>query len=242
MVFKPLPRSETPELLDAKDLPPEQLPGNLRDIARVNRFLGGACALLRPLAARVREDFPDPRTPFSVLDVGTGAGDIPRAIARWAAAEGRTARIWAVDVNRDIVDLARKEGPSPRGLGFAVADARALPLRPAGVDYVVASLFLHHFGRGAAAGLLRGFRACARRAVIINDLRRSRIAYAATFLLTRMATRNPMTRNDAPLSVLRGFVPDEMEELAREAGFAAWRLTRAFPYRLGLVGRTGSGT
>ncbi|MFQ5692156.1 MAG: hypothetical protein ACE5IM_03815, partial [Nitrospinota bacterium] len=116
MAVKPLPRSETPELLDAARPPQAHLAGNLRDIARFNRLFGGASALLRPLADLIEADFPDPRTPVSVLDVGTGAGDIPRAVSGWAAAAGRTVRIWAVDVRPDIARIARTTGALPEGL------------------------------------------------------------------------------------------------------------------------------
>ncbi|MEE8110760.1 MAG: methyltransferase domain-containing protein [bacterium] len=237
MVLKPLRRSDVPELLDAVEPPQGQLAGNLRDIVRANRYLGGTSSLVRSLAAVVQADLPDVRTPFSVLDVGTGAGDIPRAVAGWATAAGRTVRIWAVDVSGEIVRFARQMGPCPECLGFATADARKLPFRPGGVDYVVASLFLHHFDHEAAVRLLREFRDCARRAVIINDLRRARVSYATIFILTRLATINRMTRNDAPLSVLRGFLPHELNRLAAEAGFGNWRIVRFFPYRLALVGR-----
>ncbi|MFQ5913024.1 MAG: methyltransferase domain-containing protein [Nitrospinota bacterium] len=241
MLLKPWLRSEAAELLDEKELPREHLEGNLRDIARINRLTGGTSTLVRSLAALVQADFPNRPSSFSVLDVGTGAGDIPRAVADWAEAEGRTARIWAIDINPDIVRFAVGAGPGLEGLGFAVSDAGQLPIRPRGVDYVVASLFLHHFDRKSAVGLLRGFSDCARRAVIINDLRRARLPYAAIFLLTRLATRNLMTRHDAPLSVLRAFLPDELEAIAREAGFESGRITRVFPYRLNWVGRAENG-
>ncbi len=90
--------------------------------------------------------------------------------------------------------------------------------------------------------LLREFRHCARRAVIINDLRRGRAPYAAAFLLTHLTTRNRMTRYDAPLSALRTFVSNELDAMAREAGFAAWRLSRSFPCRLSLVARPAGAT
>ena len=99
----------------------------------------------------IRADFPDPRTPFSVLDVGTGAGDIPRAVAQWARGNGRTAHIWAIDLHSDVLRFATETGPRPAALGFARANAHQLPVRPAGVDYVLASLeTLAHLAAGYA--------------------------------------------------------------------------------------------
>ena len=84
MTFHAFPRSEAPELLDADTLPLEHLAGNLRDIVRVNRFLGDAAALMRALTAAAEADSPDPNSPVTIIDVGTGAGDLPRLLAGWA--------------------------------------------------------------------------------------------------------------------------------------------------------------
>lgn len=75
MTFHAFPRSEAPELLDADALPLEHLAGSLRDIVRVNRFLGDAA---------VEAELPDPNSPVTIIDVGTGAGDLARILAGWA--------------------------------------------------------------------------------------------------------------------------------------------------------------
>lgn len=99
----------------------------------------------------------NPRTPFSVLDVGTGAGDIPRAIAKWAEANGRTARIWAVDLRPDILRFATETGPRPITLGFARADVprAARPPRRGGLRPGFSGSSPLRPGRGgeAAAGI-----------------------------------------------------------------------------------------
>jgi hypothetical protein len=64
------------------------------------------------------------------------------------------------------------------------------------------------------------------RGYLLMDLRRSWIAYALIYLLTRICTRNRLTRYDGPLSVLRAFTPGELADLARRAGAAHFTLTR----------------
>ena len=64
-------RAGSPELLDGV-LEPATLAENLRDLARVNRWLGGraiSAKAIRPLSLRVPA--------LTILDVGTGAADIP---------------------------------------------------------------------------------------------------------------------------------------------------------------------
>ena len=64
------------ELLDGALDDPATLAGNLRDLRRMNRWLGGVAlsdgARIEALAAH--------RTDSTVLDVGTGGADIPLAL------------------------------------------------------------------------------------------------------------------------------------------------------------------
>ena len=232
-------RSLSPELVDVQAWGPGEVALYLRDLARVNRYLGGASALLRPLTRLIEADFPDPSSPFTVLDVGTGGGDLPRALCAWARKRGRRLRVIGLDRQKEILRWAQE---GSRGFGeitFMGGDARCLPCSGRAFDYVTASLLLHHFSWEEAAAILRNFTSSARLAVLINDLRRALIPYLVILLMTRLGTRSRLSRHDAPLSVLRAFTVEEMEGLARAAGLGAWRLERAFPYRLVLVLRCG---
>ena len=230
-------RNLSPELLDLPACDPGEVAGNLQDIARVNRYLGGASALLKPLTRLIEIDFPDPRDRVTVLDVGTGGGDLPRALCAWARKRGRRIHVLGLDRKREVLNWALEHSDGFREITFIGADARWLPCADQAVDYVTASLFLHHFSSEEAALLLRKFVSSSRRAVLINDLRRSFLPYLLILFLTRLGTRNRLTRHDAPLSVLRAFTGEEMEGLTREAGLGLWSLKRAFPFRLVLMAR-----
>ena len=71
--------------------------------------------------------------------------------------------------------------------------------------------------------------------MIVNDLNRSRVAYASIYILTRLLTQNRLTRYDAPVSVMNAFTPDEMQAMAQEAGWQQFEVHRHFPYRIALV-------
>jgi hypothetical protein len=105
------------------------------------------------------------------------------------------------------------------------------------VDLVLCSLMLHHLTEADAAQVLRELGRVTRRRLIVNDLRRSRIAYGLIWLITRLS-RNPLTRYDSPASVERAFTPGELEELARVAGLdrkGRVRVYRHLYYRMALV-------
>jgi hypothetical protein len=98
-------------------------------------------------------------------------------------------------------------------------------------------LSLHHFSWQKAVMILQAIYKAGRLGVVVNDLHRSRIAHAAIFLLTRIFTRNRLTRFDAPVSVMNAFTPKEFRQLAHEAEMDPFEIHRHFPYRIALVGR-----
>jgi SAM-dependent methyltransferase len=55
--------------------------------------------------------------------------------------------------------------------------------------------------------------------VILVDLSRSRLALAAAWLLTRLTSRNRLTRSDGVLSVRRAYTVAEAAKLAQQAGW-----------------------
>jgi ubiquinone/menaquinone biosynthesis C-methylase UbiE len=169
-----------------------------------------------------------------VLDVATGGADLPREVARVLRGRGVRAIILAIDFNPITLACARERSRAVPELRFARGDARRLPLRTASVDVVLGSLVLHHFGEEEAVVVLREMARVARRALIINDLRRSPTALLLIWLITRFC-RNRMTRYDGPLSVRRAFTPAELRRLAAAAGLDGARVMRQPFYRQALV-------
>ena len=104
-------------------------------------------------------------------------------------------------------------------------------------NFAVCALTLHHLPPADAAAALAELGRVARHGVLVVDLERSWPAYVGTWLWSRTCTANPLTRHDGPLSVLRAFTPDELRDLATEAGLCAARVGRAPLFRLALVAR-----
>jgi hypothetical protein len=205
-----------PEWMDAPGHPRWLIEDNLGDLRRVNRLLGGTHLTLAPLRRLLG------RLPTSehvrVLDVATGAADIPRAVCRWLAHTGRGALVVATDLSYDILRAGRDASPAPASLAFVVADATALPFRDGAFHAATSSLALHHMLREQAVAMLREQGRCASRGVVVNDLVRSWLAYLGAIAVTRLFSRNRLTRHDGPLSVRRAFTASEMRTLARRAG------------------------
>lgn len=210
------PRSDETELLDDTRHDPAELAANFRDIQRVNQLLGGTSTVLRHLP-RLLAAIPVTE-PVTVLDLATGSADIPLAISRWAKRHGRTMTIVASDSSEAILALARNQVTGHPDITLAQYDARAVPLPDKRFDIVLCSLSLHHFSPDDAVRVLREMDRLARTGFILNDLRRGRLGYTAAWVASRLTTRNRLTRNDAPLSVLRAYTPHELEGLLQRAG------------------------
>ena len=210
------------ELLDDPRADPSAVRRELRDIARLNGLFGGTRAVIGELEtlfqkAGTREEGRGKGDTWTLLDVGTGLGDIPRAAAVAARRHGITLRLVGVELNRAAAAAARALDGADR-LALVLADGGALPLRPRSVDVVIASQVLHHLPRDVAVRWIATFGALARRAVILADLRRSRVAMAALWLASYPLGFSGVTRHDGVLSLRRGYTRGEFNEMLLAAG------------------------
>ncbi len=238
-VLAPLPREVARvELLDEPGVAPGELAENLGDIARLNR-LGPTRALLARLEPFLASH-PAP-APLRILDLGTGAADIPVAVARWARARGRRVSVAALDLRADVLACARLRARELPEVRLVAGDALHPPVRPGGVDLVLCSLTLHHLPEAAVVRLLALMADLGRLGFVVSDLNRSRAAYAAVWLATRLISRNRLTRHDGPLSVRRAYTRAELQRLAAVAGVPDIRWHRAPGFRLvGVYRRDGA--
>jgi 2-polyprenyl-3-methyl-5-hydroxy-6-metoxy-1,4-benzoquinol methylase len=213
--------SNEPELLDGP-LDEEALAGNLRDLARVNRWLGGAKLSERAIAPFAMGTFV-----LSILDVGTGGADIPIKLAR------KNRSITATDIRPEIVRAAHSAAYKR---DIAVREGRIETERTASFDVTHASMVIHHLEPAETVTFLHEMGRVARKAVVINDLNRGRRWLFGAQAMSRLFTRNEYTRNDAPLSVRRAYTIPEVVEMASQAGLRpVARYTTRPAYRYALV-------
>jgi SAM-dependent methyltransferase len=229
----PLARSTESELMDEDGLDPTELAGNLRDIRRVNRLLGGTAIILHHLPA-ILATIPCTQS-VTILDLATGSADIPVAISRWAKRTGQALTIVASDISSEMLAAARSRITGHPKVTLARYDARSVPMPDHSFDIVLCSLALHHFAPDDAVLVLREMNRLARAGFILNDLRRSRIGYAAAWAAGHLTTRNRLTRNDAPLSMLRAYTPAELGDLLRRAGIRDAAITTHPWFRMAAV-------
>ncbi len=234
--LRPARASGAAERLDAPTAhDPEMLETSLAHVAAVNRWLGGWRSVLLHLP-----EFLPAEGPARVLDVGTGSGEAALVAAQWARRNGRELRITATDANAAMVQIAARHTADYPEIRVEPADALALPYPDGAFHVAMLTLTLHHFEGDAAVRVLRELARVARGGIVVSDLERRWSNYLGAKLLSwTLWARNPLTRHDGPLSVLRSYTRDELLSLARAAGLEDARVRRHRFQRLVL---TASGT
>jgi 2-polyprenyl-3-methyl-5-hydroxy-6-metoxy-1,4-benzoquinol methylase len=221
-----------PEIMDQPDLEPRRLYKALSALERINWFSRSTHILWPAINAAAKSAG---RSTLSVLDVGTGAGDIPIRIWRKARRAGFDVQIAGCDQSSRSIDFARSRA-AKRGadVSFFQHDVIMNGI-PDAYDVIMCSLFLHHLEEAIAVEVLREMARSARRLVLVNDLARGKRGLLLALLATRILTTSEVVHIDGPRSVEGAFTPAEAQSLARDAGLQGAVVLKKWPCRYLLI-------
>lgn len=224
------PRVRGVEYLDAPNVDPRLVRRSLADVALANTLFGGTRAVLM----EVGDVLPELGSSATLLDVGSGVGDI-------AARARDLARARKVDLSLVTIDLAHTLALASRArTGNAVrGTATELPFADRSVDVAICSQTLHHFDDARAHAVLRELDRVARVRVIVSDLRRSWLAAAGLWMASFPLGFHPVSRHDGVVSIMRGYTIQELHRLVSSAvGWSptvrhrlGWRVTASWTPR-----------
>jgi SAM-dependent methyltransferase len=206
-------RVDAAEILDAGTASEEETRRSLEDLRRLNRWLFGVHGLTAILLNWLREQ----QQAATVLDLGTGSGQLAQAIARLVEGERRTVPVIALDFSPRHLMSARawNDRARARGIHLLAADALQLPLGDQSVDYVISSLFVHHFDERELAVLFDECRRVSRRGLLMSDLWRHPLPfYLYKALAEPLFVSSPVTRADSTVSFRRSYQPGEIRQIA----------------------------
>lgn len=208
-------RSYQPELLDRDDIPFEDIRRNMQELNVINTWLGGHGITISGLKALLHHAASSGQ-PLTICEIGCGGGDNLRAISQWLQKRKINASFTGIDINPHCIAHAKATSGLQQAL-WMVSDYRqaVFEQKP---DIIFSSLFCHHFTEDQLAFMLRWMQSNARLGFFVNDLHRHRLAYYSIKLLTRLFSRSYLVKNDAPLSVRRGFTGKELKSLMQQAG------------------------
>ncbi len=221
-------RSYEAELLDAPNIPKQLLFQNLRELDIVNRLLGGHSITLKGIKQLIR----DKTKTYVIADIGCGGGDALLYIANWARKNKYRVKLIGVDMNADAIAYMSEHCKGYPEISGVVSSYEDFLQTQTAIDIVHCSLFCHHLTDDQLIELFERLKQNTQIGFIINDLQRHWFAYYSIKFLTRLLNGSSLVKNDAPLSVLRGFRKKELEQLLQKGNVqdASIRWKWAFRY------------
>lgn len=201
---------------------------SLKQIEFINRITLG----YRPVLTWLDRHIPSQTgQALTILDVGSGRGDLLRRVWRHARKRHVPVRLTGIDIDAWSASAARQATPEYMDIAYQVANIFDVD---ATADFIVCSHTTHHMDDNTLARFIRWLETHARRGWFICDLHRHPAAYALAKLILRFAPVNSMVRNDGAVSVARAFTAEDWRRILKQAGISAdigWH----FPFRYGIA-------
>ena len=232
-------RSYQKELLDRDDIPFEDIKQNMHELETINTFLGGhniTLAGIKKLMSRVSHPpafgVAHPNTIY-ICEIGCGGGDNLRAIQHYCKKKSINIKLIGIDINPHCIAYAqsRKEN---EGIQFICSDyaTASFTQKP---DIIFSSLFCHHFTENELQQQFLWMKKHSSLGFFVNDLHRHTLAYHSIKLLTTLFSKSYLVKNDAPLSVARGFKKNELTELLQQSSIIHYQLKWKWAFRWLLI-------
>jgi 2-polyprenyl-3-methyl-5-hydroxy-6-metoxy-1,4-benzoquinol methylase len=221
-------RSYQKELLDGTNIPFDDIKRNMQELDFINRKLGGHDITLDGIVALIKNQmFFNQR--LTIVEIGCGGGDNLRAIRNWAERIRLPVQLKGIDINPECIEYARQQKRN-RAIEFIVSNYKDVYFEQK-PDIIFSSLFCHHFDEDELVFMLHWMRENSGIGFFINDLHRHWLAYYLIKVLTWMFSRSYLVKNDAPLSVRRGFTREEWNRIFDIAGIGTFSIQWRWAFR-----------
>ncbi len=215
-----LKRSYEKEIMDDFSITDSRIDIALNELKLVNRFLGGVSTSKTGFKMLFNNSNYET---IKVLDIGSGSSDIFQRLINKLP----NLKIFSIDRNKRICEVIKNENTSYPIFGDAISP----PVKEESISVVHASLFLHHFKKDEIKKIIKSSLTIAEKGMIINDLRRSVWALLGIKILIYLFSNSEVVKNDAPLSVKRGFIKSELVNLLEELKITNYKIKRKWAFR-----------
>jgi 2-polyprenyl-3-methyl-5-hydroxy-6-metoxy-1,4-benzoquinol methylase len=201
----------------------------MNELEFINAHLGGHRITIAGLKKFLTKHAGSHR-PLIIGEIGCGGGDNLLAIHTWCKQKGIPLQLLGIDINPHCIEVAKNKLANISA-SFICSDYQMADLSETQPDILFSSLFCHHFTEDELVSMLVWMKAHACHGFFINDLHRHPLAYYSIKLLSSLFSRSYLVRNDAPLSVLRGFRREEWLALLAKAGITDFSLQWKWAFR-----------
>ena len=220
-------RSYEKELLDRDDIPFKDIKRNMQELEVINTRLGGHTITI----SGVKEILKEKKRSFSICEIGSGGGDNLKAIYNWCVKNNISVELTGIDINKDCIEYAKENCAELKYIEFITSDYKLVQFGTEKPVIIFSSLFCHHLDDRQFIEMLEWSKQNSTSGFFINDLHRHPVAYYFIKIVSRLFSKSYLVKNDAPLSVKRGFKRKEIEELLRKAGIKNFTIKWKWAYR-----------
>jgi 2-polyprenyl-3-methyl-5-hydroxy-6-metoxy-1,4-benzoquinol methylase len=226
-------RSQEKEILDRDDIPFEDIQQNMRELDFINTHLGGHKITIQGIKSFLLQLKTLPAKQLTICEIGCGGGDNLRVIKNWCSKQNISVRLLGIDLNPHCIAYAKTRIEN-KGIEFIVSDYNSVEFQQK-PDVIFSSLFCHHFTSNALQLQLQWMKENTTLGFFINDLQRHFLAYHSISILTKLFSKSYLVKNDARLSVLRGFKRNELEFILQESNINHYTLKWQWAFRWLLI-------
>ncbi|PWT95558.1 MAG: SAM-dependent methyltransferase [Bacteroidetes bacterium] len=234
-------RSYQKELLDDDDIPFEDIRRNMYELDLINTYLGGHNITIQGIKSIIGDIavFKATNVPLRICEIGCGGGDNLIAIEKWCNKHGINVELIGIDIKKECIEYARSR-ISKENYKWIISDFRDVYFQNQRPSIIFSSLFCHHFTEVEVIEMLWWLKNNSAMGFFINDLHRHSFAYYSIKGITKFFSKSYLVKNDAPLSVLRGFSRSEWQAILEEAKVTNYKLLWKWAFRWLIVRRNGS--
>lgn len=219
-------RSFQKELLDADNIPQQDLYKNLEELNVINTLLGG-----HNITVKGFKELIETGKKVHIAEVGCGGGDNLKAIYNWAIKNKIEIQLTGIDLKDDCINYARQSLKEIQNTNYIVSDYKLVNFGENKPDIIFSSLFCHHLNDKQIKEYLNWSINNSRIGFFINDLHRNSIAYLSIKILTKIFSSSYLVKNDASLSVARGFKKKEWQSLLMQTGIYTAKVEWKWAFR-----------
>lgn len=213
-------RNYTSEIMDDFSIKDERIDSALKELKIINKYLGGISTTKAGLKKIINKNSFNSK--IKILDAASGAGDILELLKKKFLIEN-----YYFDINSRVCKYIKTNSNNNN---VFCCDAFQLPFKIK-FDIIHASLFLHHLNEEKTIRLLKNFLQNCNTCIIINDLRRNIFALIGIKILTKLFSKSKMVKNDAPLSVKRGFTKKDIKNILNNLKIEHFEIKRKWAFR-----------
>jgi len=223
-------RSYQKELLDRDDIPFKHIQENMRELERINGLLGGHKVTCKGASLFIKKII-ELNRPVHIAEIGCGGGDNLLALKNFFKKNNIPCRFTGIDMKPECIAYAIKKNRALDAL-WIISDYRLVRwLDGNKPDIIFSSLFCHHFTDPELIEQLQWMKTNSELGFFINDLQRHPIAYYSIKCLSAIFSKSYLVKNDAPLSVKRGFKKEEWKTLLHRSGMGRFKISAEWAFR-----------